>query len=792
MEPLEIKDIFRLLSHSRNIILQEEATFSSNEGWSLYQGKTKALGKHYPFEVIYLGSKTSRLGLDEAVKYSTKPDVKYVIFTPSLIGRLANIQTRFNSSVDVLTTKQFLRLAINEELGVYIEKIRQQAPAIYVDPQVEVPSGFNRKIPNPLLSILTDEIKSTDEGVLAVLLAEPGQGKTHLCRHLVAELAKQGISRQFVPLMVDSSQWDRMAIDDQRSIWKTIVNSFRHFEAPISWLEGHEDEFLRVCLKAGLFRIIFDGFDEYLLRNQDSIQPMEILEALRELSKNTGARIVITSRTSFWQTNLSEGEMHQFEEAGGFFRYRLLPFDLESSKNYFKIRLDLPKERDDAFKIFSNLRKGISNDDIVGRGFVLNLIADLAQKLDENIPATPVSLQWLMSSLCQREELRQELPINQAEQLNLFRMLASELASGVQGNTQLFDLCVEFVAPNLDKNTRSAVVEKLKHHPLVEYKTNGKSGLWSFKQDQVEMYLLVEWIVKIPEPQAINLIKKLQLDAGKFADFVSMIVEFIATLPDKDAINKIRWLRTISPPETDPAKIISDKYIHSACLPAAVGILYADKTIPKGGIKLERTSLLIKEIFNSDLKGLVFSGTVGRFDFNSTNFENCIFHQVTFANCQFSQTTTFSKCTFIGGGDPAYCSGFGRAKFADCTYDADSAAMINREQVREGSKNYTREDLRNDISTLVHKFVLKNRPGFRSIEARNLDKGSIAASRHHNIVTTIFSNEVLDRHLISGTSEPGLHVKETAKEALLFYSSNNSFTGALRKVFEDASTQIGI
>jgi Cdc6-like AAA superfamily ATPase len=219
--------------------------------------------------------------LDDAAKYSSNRDIRFVVYAPSLIGRLANIGSKFGSSATVLTTNQFLRLTIAEELQAYIEKLSDQAPSIHVDPRVEVPAGFARKIPNPLLSLMTDNAPSIEKGALAILLAEPGQGKTHLCRYLVAELAKTGITRQFVPLMVDSSQWDRMALDDQRSIWKTIVNSFRHFDSPIPWLEGHEDEFLRVALKAGLFRIIFDGLDEYLLRNRESVQPMDVLDSSR-------------------------------------------------------------------------------------------------------------------------------------------------------------------------------------------------------------------------------------------------------------------------------------------------------------------------------------------------------------------------------------------------------------------------------------------------------------------------------------------------------------------------------
>jgi glycine/D-amino acid oxidase-like deaminating enzyme len=121
-----------------------------------------------------------------------------------------------------------------------------------------------------------------------------------MSRYLVSHISD--IDKRLVPLMVDSSQWHTMPVEDQRLLAKTIAHSFRHFGATIGWLEGHEEEFLRARLKADVFRIVFDGFDEYILRNRGAVQPLKVLDALASLANATGTRIVITSRTSFWNT----------------------------------------------------------------------------------------------------------------------------------------------------------------------------------------------------------------------------------------------------------------------------------------------------------------------------------------------------------------------------------------------------------------------------------------------------------------------------------------------------------
>jgi hypothetical protein len=271
----------------------------------------------------------------------------------------------------IWTTREYLVSFIKEEIQTYLKKLADQAPHDYIDPHVETPSGFPRKIPNPLLSFLQDPETEKGVGKLGILLAEPGQGKTYRSRYLVSRISE--VDKGLVPLMVDSSQWHTMPIEDQRSLSKTIAHSFRHFGATIGWLEGHEDDFLRAILKADLFRIVFDGFDEYILRNMGMVQPLEVLETLADLAKATGTRIVITSRTSFWNTNLPEAEVEAFIQRTGSLVFTILPFDFQHATNYFRHRFQDSTKVDHALHIYSALRQ--QNDDFVGRGFVLSLVA---------------------------------------------------------------------------------------------------------------------------------------------------------------------------------------------------------------------------------------------------------------------------------------------------------------------------------------------------------------------------------------------------------------------------------
>ena len=235
-----------------------------------------------------------------------------------------------------------------------------------------------------------------------------------MSRYLVSRLCQLDL----VPILIDSSQWHSMTVEDLGSLWKTIVNSFRHFDSPIGWLDGHEDAFLRTTLKAQLFRIVFDGFDEYVLRNGG--RPLEVLDALVDLAESTGARILITSRSSFWRTSIPDDAAKDVIKKTGTLVYEILPFDHQHARNYFKERLKSDAKTEAAVRLHAAVRE--DNEDLAGRGFVLSLIADLVDRSD-NRPSIERqhgrALLWLMQALCERETLRQQLPLTGDDQISL-------------------------------------------------------------------------------------------------------------------------------------------------------------------------------------------------------------------------------------------------------------------------------------------------------------------------------------------------------------------------------------
>jgi hypothetical protein len=158
----------------------------------------------------------------------------------------------------------------------------------------------------------------------------------------------------------------------------------------------------------------------------------------------------------------------------------------------------------------------------------------------------------------------------------------------------------------------------------------------------------------------------------------------------------------------------------------------------------------------------------------------------------FDSQTKFNGCRFTGG-NVLSCDGFGVALWTDsCLFDREAMTVIDAERVRAGQRAYSEEDLKNDIGHLIRKFVPKEAAGFRTVEEPNLIKGAISHSAKRDEIVEQFKKDVLDVHTISGVSEVGFHVRQDAKEALLHFAANGTFSGVLSTLYSALKKKLGV
>lgn len=787
--PFDFNEIIALLNKTKSVSIDLEPREKRDGRWSLHDGRYKVHTSTMAFDVLYLSRDVTNENVDEAHRFF-HPGHTHVVYAPSLDNRGRRYyRERFGSPEDHFwSSRDYIQSFIRDELNAYIDKVKTLDPRYYIDPQVTTPAGTKGKIPNPLLSALRAPRfeKNTSEG-LSILLGEPGQGKTFMSQFLVYHLAQSG---SFVPIYINSSQWESMPRDHLGSLLKTIAHSFRFFEAPIGWIDGQEDLFLRTTLRADLFRIIFDGFDEYVLRNEGRTSVSDVLDELSDLAASTGARILITSRSSFWDSNVNE---RSFVTGTGAAVYRIVPFDSQHARNYYQRRFGTKHPNvNRAVNVYSLLAK--RDPKFVGRGFVLKLVGDLIGE-----PGSPepqqlegAAMHSLMQAFCDREVLRQGLPLNGSDQLTALETFAAEVAMGAEPSSESLAVCVGETAPQLSAAALEDCVKRMRPHPLLSRAASSDS--WEWSQEQIGHVFLAEWVRRQASRGARGqaalqqFLANQRLRSSQMTDLASMLVDLATeTSQGSEAGDEVaQAIREILKAARSGKSAAGSR--DGRALATTIAMKAVDKHKPAGSTHKERTSLLVNLLDGPPVEGVAFSGTIARMDFHDTMFLDCRFDRVMWANVRLDASTVFKRCHFTGG-LTEHTTGLGLCLFDDCTSDDEARAMLRIASTREGGTQYTREDLRTDFGTVVGKFITGS--GFlQTLHKRNLPRGTIRESRYGREVIEQVVSRILEQHHISGASEGGYHVRDDAKEAVLFFAANGVFSGPLKEAFEDLAQRL--
>lgn len=783
MEPLQFKEIRQLLSACRLIELSDKPFKSEKSQWDLYKGSYKVHTFTVPFELLYFYSDVRR---DQIAKVKTsvfKPGETIVVYAPS--SNVSSLKEIFEREAKGFwSTPEYLASFMIEELGVYRKRLADLLPSCYVRPHLEVPRGTVHSNPNPVELFLTDPSPNSKDdipGSLAVVLAEAGHGKTYMCEWLVATLAQK--NKSILPIYVSSTQWKNLHSEDLLSLETMLVSSFRALGTPIPWVEGKEDLFLKVALKAGLFRIVFDGFDEYALRNPGEISAQGTLETLSRLAADTGTRIVVTSRTSFWQAEF--GEQDNDKNDAKAYLYNLQPFDRSQARNYFELKLGGSSDKTNkAIEIFAEL----SRDDaaFAGRGFVLLLIADLVESgtIGYSSSQSEKPLIRLMRALCERETLRHNLPINAEQQLLGLQNFVFDLSQGEPPSADTFGLAMQMVDTQLNSDAVSRLLDKMAPHALVER----KAGEWFVRQEQVQAALLAMKLVSLSgdgvggKSLLATFSRKAVFDAGSESDLGAMLTNFCLWKEKHGGgvSEAKRLIQSFFAASVAPLNELADQSLRRLATHIALRVLDASDS----KTHVERVKFLESMFPNGAFDGVVFLGALSKFDWRGASFKNCVLENVRWTNCRFDATTVFTDCYLLGG-STSFCDGFSNVQWNNLQADEPGRLFIDSEAVFAGKRRYTEEDLKRDVICVLEKFIGKGGVGFKSVDEVNLPKGKIAISLHKDKVIDAIRRNLLDQHHISGGTQKALSLAEDSREAVRVLLSNNVITGNLSEVFEE-------
>ena len=788
MEKLTFQELAELINFSKITEINPDPIKTDKGKWAIYFGTNNVPPFKYSFYILYLYADATIDSIEKAVYELDHPDKTHIVYANSLAKKFAGKDIKGfikKSVVGISNTKEYLMLFIKDKLDKYLHEF-SRIPSFYIEPSFDTPSGAARKIPNPLLSFLTTD---TDSGSLAVLVAEPGQGKTYNTEYIAAKLCARGV----IPIYIKSEQWVDLSVSDLSSLWKTIVHSFKYYDSKIDWVDGCEKEFVDATLKAGIFSIVFDGFDEYILWNKGNIDPVDAIASIANLAKISTTNIIVTTRTSFWNSVLKGSEY--LKEDDSIYVYELKPFDRNQAMNYFSSRFEPGSKKcqycltiyDAARKQFHGEREG----DFLGRGFVLNLIADLVDRADTFSDLSVISgaaLPWIMRSLCEREEVRQKLPLNSNEQLAICRELAENIACKHEGTTETLRAIIKVCKETLSEKEISLLVDEsanmgsLKDHPLIRRQKEE----WNFVHEQIYFNLLAEQIIEYALSHSrglVYLIENISEKGSLIDDICNSIVDqvFLSGSIEK-SINKTKVI--IEELAKLTCKDFAKEENCSKAKKMATSLaLVALEYISDGDDKKERTRKFVSILPWEQLKDLNFDRQISRMNFSGYTFRNCRFSQSTFANCEFDEQTIFDSCTFVGGAIN-YCRNFGISKFMNLTADKAAERIIEACKVNDGSKAYTKENLRNDMTEFLYKFTEKGKSRVKTLHESNINTGVFGKSPYKSDIIKEFLKDIIEPHHISGSSDPAYHIRAEAISSFQHFLSNGVFTGSLARAHD--------
>lgn len=790
-EGVRFSRIAALLNHSRSTYINLQPRKEQPGEWALYEGLYRVHMSETPFEVLSLQASVSNEGLEYARRVAFEEGRTQVVYAPSL-DRRPNRKHRHRQLFESMAggfwnTRQYLASFLREELIKYRDNLSNLDPEFFIDPRIETGGKEPREYPHPLRDLFRrpEGRRSDGAGTLAVLHGTPGHGKTYLCRHVVARQARGGGGAS-IPIYVNSEQWQSLTLEDLGSLWKTILNAFRFFEAPIPWIEGAEEQFLSTTLASGLFGIVFDGFDEYILRNGGRVSAKDALDVLVRLARETSSRVLVTSRTTFWQTDLPSPD--EDGQADGMEFFRLAPFDVNHAQKYFQVRFaeDTPAVNR-ATGLYAELRR--YDEDLVGRGFVLRLVADLVQQWakQEGLPPEEArSVKWLIEQFCVREEVRQRLPIDWKTQLDVMRLFAAEVLQGEPPTTATLEfalqLCLEEAGLSLSAHQIADVLYKLTSHPLIGRLP--RTDRWHLREEQVWYILVAQYLLALGEVGHLQrFLQKATLNPETLSDLASMVVTLRSVPSDREGTAKsiadfVTLLLQPGPATERTAKQLA----------AHVALVATERATGRGVGHGERSRVLLSFLPDHRLRFLHLAGTIARFDFGGCVFESCYFDHVNWTNCQFTDRTHFKGCTFEGG-TASFCRGMAEASRADCILDSAASDMFREAEIAAGQRRYGEEDLRVDMQEFLNKFLTKGRLGIQSVHEENLGTGRFGRSVHRAAILKAFKARVIEDHNISGGGK-AFHVRHESKGAVLNYGENNVFTGPLEEVFRELKGKV--
>jgi len=581
---------------------------------------------------IYLNADCTLEQIASISKSLSSTSKVYVLLAPSHKLTEQSVRSAFGTKIaDVLEVEDAIWKSLSSLFENYLRVLLERIPdePFFVAARKEQHS--TAELDKELVAYLSGQ-GDISPGVLAVVSAPAGVGKTTVARRASRMLARSVSNARAIPIFVEASHWRKFNLEANMELWDIIRNSIDHFGGPV----GISEDLFEHGLRQGYFVFVFDGFDELCGPKHSQFSAIDVLRTLAQLAKQSDARILITTRTLFWQNEIEKIGAPENTEV-----LVLAPFNKAQAHGYLteRFKTDLRK-RSQAQTLYGNLVQGSDlpeNEDGAARSkfanlpLVVGMLADYVDQGGVDFQSHGHLIEDLLVQLCLRDKARQDLLANAREQLKCFE----EIAVGwhVAVNPEFDQTTLELAGfPKED-------VGDIKHHALV---APGRTpGFYAFRWDFLAPFLRALFLKRAilsPETGLDEQARKIMRSEANGKGFV---FEHLCGLLDSRELANVG--RTyISVP-------VIDGEARSFLVHIILALIDDDKSSYRNDE--ERTKAffsILDEQSPRSIEYLTLIGQIERIDFRGITFKSCTFRDTSFVNCDVSENTIFDSCTFSG------------------------------------------------------------------------------------------------------------------------------------------------
>ena len=764
----------------------------STHSWGMWCAThiTPARAEHHEF-YLYLKS-TGSLQQDATVENSRKwsylskgsSQAGYHLILPDrhrLADNLPLRKTEFRSLDAAIETELLssvcLKDAEKKEFPVAVEDY-------FIDPDLILADGTPIQNATQYILEWLEQGTKRAEASIAVLVADGGVGKTtlsHMLRKKIYDKADKTI-----PILIESDQWQRGAksfatMDD---VWDIATDC--------AFGDTINEKTLATLIRKGLFRVIFDGFDELCIRPEPEFSPENIINHLTtlttpDITRRPQARILLTARKTFWESIKDEVDTSNLEvfEIEGFSNQKRNKYFEKRLLNTYERTLAAELSRQISGKVYPKIStKGQENKDkLSGVPFILDIIARSVKgcaeskegntQIDKLIYEGIDPFAYILEFTFNRENERQKINIDPKDQFTVFEELFFAHPNGVS-----FGDLEYYLAEHCDAY---GVAEGFSNHPLLKLKPGYSGKLYESRYEVIKIYFLARFLSSrlhdiSRQKEIVSFLSKHSTGKTQFLDLLLGQLQQYTEEQLVEAMNHAS--RMIRDHRDAVQRDNSGKALFYLIQDLLSKKEPTDKVVRKQKLvlllKTEQSQLYSESVF----RNVVLTGQVVAYDLRDTKFSQCKFIDVEFKNCQFSGSSIFEKCIFDGTLEFTNCSNVNSISEDNSTLSKEAehklGELFKRPPNDELNKHFTHAVLSQALKKL------KGNYGFRSIKYQYRTGGFRPGNPYNDVIWDVLeSKDIVKRHKISNVIDGGLNISEDEKirKDVVYYLQNGTTIG---------------